>query len=1028
MLDGDPRVVVVSAESGYGKTRLIDEFARSVDAKSVVMLSVAVADHGEGGGRNTELLAKSILRSPWLTQLGSARPLANSMRDDLVRLERLLTGDGGSVADSVVSVFHQAARRRVVILCADDLHWADVSFIRLLSDLATLAAEERRRGQAFHLLMLLAHRPTDDERRGPGLDRLSRPSPFAQRLRLRVLNEPDVHEVVRRMTGRPVDPRTLERLLRLTRGVPMLVEEAGRALVGSGTDAMDLSLDALVDIASVARRRLSEIGDEVISILQAIALDATDPSVDELTLITRIDPLTIARHVETAIKRRVLTIRDAKIRFVHPAFAEYLRAALSPDQQTVLHSRYVDALTVPGQQAIDVVRLSHHVLAAHRGGTDHVAVLASAAASTFATGAYRAAARFAEAAANSTADPIDQARLWQQAGLAAVRDHDPVRAATLLNRAIAGAAHAQDPVLEAEVMYSRLRAAATRIADVPDVTRVASSFLSSSGGGVAASRVAEALAELMASIGEIDEARDLAARAVRWASDDIEALVWSEFGSGYVELAGLEPTLALTRLRNSGAQARRFGLAENEAHATVRLALAAWIFGDIEHAHRDATRGVDMCLELHDWAEAALANAILAGVHLVRGDLDAVDERGRNALQLFYRSEYGWGLLIAFPTLAFARAVTGDRAGGHTVLDEWEQVGGRAHPTLRAAVDIESGHLSTAGAYLDARRPIRRPLRMQSLSVGIHAALAGSVVAGPLVASAEAALLEVYDREVNWAPGGPASVGRVLGVLARRRGESGVAMDLLGRALRTSSRGGAQTESARIELELASALADLGDKSAASDALDRSIEIAGPLGLVPMATEAERMALTLARPIRRPQLRTRLGASRDSVAVLMTDIVASTPMILELGDEEWVVLHGIHDEILRGCIDVASGIEFAHAGDGLAAWFADADAAIQCGLDIHRTLAGYGSEHLLDRPLTVRVGICWGVPIQRGHDLSGIVVWRTARVMSKAGSGQVVVDHELRRNVRHPALLFDELAPVELAGFDGLHRLFLLTA
>ena len=55
VLDGDPRVVVVSAESGYGKTRLIDEFARSVDAKSVVMLSVAVADHGEGGGRETEL-------------------------------------------------------------------------------------------------------------------------------------------------------------------------------------------------------------------------------------------------------------------------------------------------------------------------------------------------------------------------------------------------------------------------------------------------------------------------------------------------------------------------------------------------------------------------------------------------------------------------------------------------------------------------------------------------------------------------------------------------------------------------------------------------------------------------------------------------------------------------------------------------------------------------------------------------------------------------------------------------------------
>jgi class 3 adenylate cyclase len=188
---------------------------------------------------------------------------------------------------------------------------------------------------------------------------------------------------------------------------------------------------------------------------------------------------------------------------------------------------------------------------------------------------------------------------------------------------------------------------------------------------------------------------------------------------------------------------------------------------------------------------------------------------------------------------------------------------------------------------------------------------------------------------------------------------------------------------------------------------------------------AERVGERIGRPSRR-----RSPRSSDAAPIvrtlLITDVVASTTMTRHLGDEEWVVLLGHHDELLRGCITAHGGKEFAHTGDGLAAWFAAPEQALACAFDIQDSLCRFNrsrADHL-----RVRIGVCSGEPIARGSDLSGLVVSRVHRVMQWADAGEVAVGEELLSGATENLATFKDLGPKELRGFEEAQHIYLAMA
>lgn len=121
---------------------------------------------------------------------------------------------------------------------------------------------------------------------------------------------------------------------------------------------------------------------------------------------------------------------------------------------------------------------------------------------------------------------------------------------------------------------------------------------------------------------------------------------------------------------------------------------------------------------------------------------------------------------------------------------------------------------------------------------------------------------------------------------------------------------------------------------------------------------------------------------------LVSDVVGSTALLEAIGDEAWSDLRRWHDGALRAAFIRHGGVEVDHAGDGFLVVFEDAVAAIDCGVDIQRTLAGH--RRTAGFAPSVRVAIHSGDAQRESAGYSGATLHVTARLAGLAGAGEIV--------------------------------------
>src|SRR6266567_4670766 len=124
--------------------------------------------------------------------------------------------------------------------------------------------------------------------------------------------------------------------------------------------------------------------------------------------------------------------------------------------------------------------------------------------------------------------------------------------------------------------------------------------------------------------------------------------------------------------------------------------------------------------------------------------------------------------------------------------------------------------------------------------------------------------------------------------------------------------------------------------------------------------------------------------------ILFTDIVDSTPMTHQMGDEAAMELVEVHDRIVREALASLGGREVKHTGDGIMASFFSAAAAVKCAARIQRDVASHRQEKK-DRPIQLRIGVAAGEPVERHNDLFGCTVQLAARLCSQAKPEQILV-------------------------------------
>ena len=166
------------------------------------------------------------------------------------------------------------------------------------------------------------------------------------------------------------------------------------------------------------------------------------------------------------------------------------------------------------------------------------------------------------------------------------------------------------------------------------------------------------------------------------------------------------------------------------------------------------------------------------------------------------------------------------------------------------------------------------------------------------------------------------------------------------------------------------------------------------------------------------------GASLDEsderviATVLFTDIVDSTAKLREMGDVAWRERLHAHNLSLRDSINVFRGREIGTTGDGFLAVFDSATRAVRCAREMVR------AARTMDLP--IRVGIHTGEVEFIGADARGLAVHVAARVLSIAGSDEVVMSSTTRDLLEGSGLILEDAGTHELKGLSGLRQAYRL--
>jgi class 3 adenylate cyclase/alpha-beta hydrolase superfamily lysophospholipase len=155
---------------------------------------------------------------------------------------------------------------------------------------------------------------------------------------------------------------------------------------------------------------------------------------------------------------------------------------------------------------------------------------------------------------------------------------------------------------------------------------------------------------------------------------------------------------------------------------------------------------------------------------------------------------------------------------------------------------------------------------------------------------------------------------------------------------------------------------------------------------------------------------------RMLATVLFTDIVDSTRRAAQLGDAAWRRLLEDHDVIFRRSLQRHRGREVKRTGDGFLATFDGPARAIRCAEEVADAVRSLGID--------VRAGLHTGECEIMNGDVGGLAVHIGARVMARAGPGEVLVSSTVKDLVVGSGIDFQERGSHDLKGVPGEWRLF----
>jgi DNA-binding CsgD family transcriptional regulator/tetratricopeptide (TPR) repeat protein len=352
---GDPGVVLLGADAGVGKTRLLAHVARIAAERGATAVTAACVDLGEVG----------LPYLPFASALGqlhgtpSTREAVEEVartRPALARLLPALGAPAGHVEDETgrlqlfdgiaAALAAVATPEAPLLLVIEDLHWADPSTRDVLRYLASRLRDER-------LLVVGSYRTDDLHRTHPLRPFLSEMwrHPRVDRLDLAPFTPAELRAFAAAVAGTPLDDDELEQVLERSEGNAYFAEElieagSARALPWSLAEVLRSRVERLAPEVQQLARVASVAGPVVReSLLRAVAAVHCDGDPDHL--------------LREAAAANVLGFDKGRVAFRHALLAEAVYADLLPGEQVRLHEAYRDAILADPSLASAAVLAFH---------------------------------------------------------------------------------------------------------------------------------------------------------------------------------------------------------------------------------------------------------------------------------------------------------------------------------------------------------------------------------------------------------------------------------------------------------------------------------------------------------------------------------------------------------------------------------------------------------------------------------------------------------------------------------------------
>jgi anti-anti-sigma factor len=376
---GRGQLLLISGETGIGKTRLSQEVAELAQAGTLLVgnchalegslayqpfiealrtyfatVPPSIADKEVG-----QLLSNVVHWVPEirfiLPDLPEAPPL--DPRQEQLRL-----------MNSLAQYIERATQEHPWLLILDDLHWADQSSLQLLHYLA-------RHCTATSLLIIGTYRDTDLAPDHPLLETLHslRQSSGHQLFPLERLNKAQVSQMLSNIWDQMIPESLVEKIYQVTEGNPFYVEEVAKGLVDEGTvrrqeGSWHFSAKQQIRLPQSVRdavlRRIAQLKPDTQNLLRQAAVLGRSFNFDDLQQLTSLPEWTVLEHLDVALERQLVEEApgETTLRFRHAEIQQVLYQELSTLRRRLLHRQAGEALelrylTDPRRMAEE---LAHH--------------------------------------------------------------------------------------------------------------------------------------------------------------------------------------------------------------------------------------------------------------------------------------------------------------------------------------------------------------------------------------------------------------------------------------------------------------------------------------------------------------------------------------------------------------------------------------------------------------------------------------------------------------------------------------------